>query len=81
MTDEVNMMDTEHFTAVVTGGSRGIGAEICRRMASEGFHVIINYNNSKECAVALKDEIIKAGGHADIYKADVSKSEEAESLM
>ncbi|MCD7775885.1 MAG: SDR family oxidoreductase [Firmicutes bacterium] len=75
------MMDTEHFTAVVTGGSRGIGAEICRRMANEGFHVIINYNNLKESATTLKDEITKTGGCADIYKADVSKSDEAESLI
>ncbi|MCR4795392.1 MULTISPECIES: elongation factor P 5-aminopentanone reductase [Ruminococcus] len=44
-------------TALVTGGSGGIGAAICRRLASEGYFVYINYNSSKEKAENLASEI------------------------
>lgn len=44
-------------TALVTGGSRGIGEAICRRLADEGYFVLINYLNSKEKAKQLAAEI------------------------
>ena len=54
--------------ALVTGGSRGIGEAICRRLADEGYTVAVNYKNSAEKAEALAAEI---GGRA--YRADVSQ--------
>ena len=57
---------------VVTGGSRGIGAQIVKTLANENYKVILNYNNSKEQAEKIQQEIIKA---------DVSKKEEAEKLI
>ena len=50
--------------ALVTGGSRGIGREICRVLAREGWHVAVNYNNSAVAAQTLADEIngIAVGG-------------------
>lgn len=57
--------------ALVTGGSRGIGEAICRRLADEGYIVAVNYKNSAEKAEALAAEI---GGRA--YRADVSQYDE-----
>ncbi len=53
-------------TALITGGSRGIGAAIARRFAGEGFRVIINYNRSEAEAKALAAEIGGAAVRADV---------------
>lgn len=58
--------------ALVTGASRGIGAEIAKTFAKEGATVIINYNGSKEKAQAVADEITSAGGKAEIYQCSVA---------
>ncbi len=54
-------------TALVTGGSRGIGEAVCRRLANEGCFVLINYLNSKEKAEQLAKEI-----HGTAIQFDVS---------
>lgn len=66
---------------VVTGGSRGIGAQIVRDLAKMGHTVILNYNKSEDCAKDVENELQKQGFYVDIFKADVSKKEEAESLI
>jgi len=48
--------------AIVTGASRGIGAAVSRRLATDGFGVIINYTESADAAESLATEIEKAGG-------------------
>ncbi|MFT5537587.1 MAG: 3-oxoacyl-[acyl-carrier protein] reductase [Parasphingorhabdus sp.] len=58
--------------AIVTGSSRGLGAAIARRLASDGFAVIINYAGGANAAAKLVDEIEKAGGRAIASQADVS---------
>lgn len=62
-------------TALITGGSRGIGAAIARRFAKEGFRVIINYNNSEAQAKALAAE---TGGTA--VRADVGSPEQVAAM-
>ena len=59
-------------TALVTGGSRGIGAAIVRRLGGAGAHVAINYSASKEAAGALAADIVAKGGKAFPVQADLS---------
>lgn len=61
---------------LVTGGSRGIGAEICKTLADFGLKVWINYRSKPELADALKDEIKKNGGKAAVVKFDASNEDE-----
>lgn len=56
--------------ALVTGGSRGIGAAIVRRLAAEGADVAFTYVSSDERAKALEDELRKTGVRALAVKAD-----------
>ena len=67
--------------AIVTGASRGIGKEIAKMLANEGIQVIANYNKSEEKALKLKKDLEEQGKLIDIFKADVSKQEECESLV
>lgn len=67
--------------ALVTGGSRGIGAEIARTLAREGARVALNYNASAEAAEALVAELRAAGAEAEAYQADVSDPEQAVRLV
>lgn len=53
-------------TALVTGGSRGIGAACCRVLAKKGFRVAINYHHSKEQALKLAKEIDGIAIEADV---------------
>jgi 3-oxoacyl-[acyl-carrier protein] reductase len=62
--------------ALVTGGSRGIGAAISKKLASSGFHVWVNYLSQEEKARAVVDEIRRAGGSAELLRFDVSREEE-----
>lgn len=66
---------------IVTGGSRGIGAEIVKTLANENYKVILNYNNSKEQAEKIQQELLEQGKEIEIIKADVSKKEEAKKLI
>ncbi|HEY3706298.1 MAG TPA: 3-oxoacyl-ACP reductase family protein [Terracidiphilus sp.] len=59
-------------SALVTGGSRGIGAAIAKRLAQDGADVAITYSASPERAQQLVDEIAKAGGKALAIKADAA---------
>ena len=57
---------------LVTGSSRGIGAEVCRRAATDGWKVCVNYANSADEADQLVAEIRDAGGIAIDHQADVA---------
>ena len=65
-------MNSQAKIAIVTGASRGIGAAIARRLARDGFTVVINYAGRASEAEQLAGEIEKAGGHAITAQADVS---------
>ena len=61
---------------LVTGASRGIGAQIAKTLATYGLKVWINYRSGAEAAEKIKEEIEAAGGKAAVIKADVTSEEE-----
>jgi len=62
--------------AIVTGASRGVGAEIARVYAREGASVIVNYFQSKDKAQTVVDEIVGAGGKAIAAYGDVTNPDD-----
>ncbi|RPK12707.1 Acetoacetyl-CoA reductase [Priestia endophytica] len=67
--------------AVVTGGSKGIGASISKELAKNGVKVVVNYNSNKESAEEIVKQIEAEGGAAVAIGADVSYSEQAKRLI
>ena len=61
--------------ALVTGGSGGIGAAICRRLADDGHHVYVHARNGVDAAEKLVEEIVTAGGSAAALHFDVTDTE------
>ncbi|RVQ75149.1 SDR family oxidoreductase [Enterobacter hormaechei] len=74
------MMTTSRI-ALVTGASRGIGANITRRLARDGFAVAVNYSSSPAPAEALVAELTQSGGTAIAIKADVSKVDQVQAMF
>ena len=67
--------------AIVTGASRGIGRATAIALAATGVKVVVNYAQSSGAAEEVVQEIEKNGGNAIAIKADVSKTEEVDSLI
>jgi 3-oxoacyl-[acyl-carrier protein] reductase len=67
--------------AVVTGSTRGIGAAIAKRLATDGFALVINYANQISDAERVVAEIQDAGGRALAIMADVSNPEDVNALF
>jgi 3-oxoacyl-[acyl-carrier protein] reductase len=68
-------------SALVTGGSRGIGRAIAIKLASEGAAVAINYAGNAKAAEEVKSIIEAAGGKAMIVQADVSNGESVDAMI
>lgn len=68
-------------TALVTGGSRGIGAAIVRRLASEGVAVAFTYATSSVAADVLVASVIAAGGNAIAIRADSAEPTQVQAAV
>ena len=68
-------------TVLITGSSRGIGAEIARHFAENGYNVVINYFQSKDKAMALLEEITQKGANAIAVYADIRKEQDVQNLF
>lgn len=75
------MLDIKGKVALVTGGSRGIGKEVAKKLASFGANLIINYTSREEAALETKKEIEDFGVKCMVVKCDVSKSEEVNLMV
>jgi 3-oxoacyl-[acyl-carrier protein] reductase len=75
------MSKLEGKVAVVTGGSKGIGAAIAKSLAAEGASVVVNYASSKSGARTVVDAITEAGGKAVAVGGDVSNAAEAKGII
>lgn len=71
----------EGKTAIITGGSRGIGKGIVEVFAKHGANVAFTYSSSAEAANKLADEISKTGVKAKAYQSDAASFTEAQTLV
>ena len=66
------MTQQPHRTAIVTGGSKGIGAAISKQLAADGIAVVVNYRSGQGEAEGIVQAITAAGGQALAVKADIA---------
>ncbi|MDV6260256.1 SDR family oxidoreductase [Rhodococcoides yunnanense] len=80
--DGVGMtVDTVERIALVTGASRGIGAEVALQLASAGYLVVVNYREKRARAEKVVSEIESAGGKALALQADLADAESVEAMV
>lgn len=74
----MNLLDK---TAIVTGGSRGIGKAIALKLAEKGANIVVNYTSNSSKAEEVVNEIKKMGKEAMAVKADVSNPDDVKNLI
>lgn len=68
--------------ALVTGGSRGIGSAICKKLAVDSdYHILINYQSNKTAALQTLEEVKNLGATGEIIEFDVSNFSEVKSAL
>ena len=67
--------------ALVTGASRGVGAEVARQLAHSGIDVVINYRSKAARAQAVADAVAACGQRAFLAPADITRAADIEAMM
>lgn len=75
------MPDVPARIILITGASRGIGAEVAQQLASPDTHVIVNYREKARRAETIAQAIRSAGGHASTLAADISDEAATAAMM
>src|ERR1700756_2212873 len=78
---ELTMAGTQTKSAIVTGASGGIGGSIAKRLAEDGFSVVVNYAGTPAPAQAVVADIKAAGGQGIAVQADVAIAADVERLF
>ncbi|MFC1704501.1 3-oxoacyl-ACP reductase family protein [Candidatus Omnitrophota bacterium] len=74
-------MTVQGKIAIVTGASKGIGRSICKELAKEGAHVVVNYNSDRQGAEQTAQEVKKLNRKALVVQADVSNLEAVKAMI
>ena len=75
------MLELQDKIALVTGGSRGIGAAVCLALAKAGVDVAVNYRARRDGAERICSEIQVVGRHAIAVQADASRSSAVKEML
>src|SRR5690606_2127470 len=77
----IRMTGTKKY-ALVTGGSRGIGRAICKKLAEDtDYNLLINYQSNEQAALDTLSEIQAAGGQGEIIQFDVSNHQQVKTAL
>jgi 3-oxoacyl-[acyl-carrier protein] reductase len=80
MTTEARSAPLSGKVALVTGGSRGIGAAAAKRLAQLGAAVVINYNQNRQAAAKVLENVEAEGGRGMIFQADVTRRSQVDAM-
>lgn len=81
LTGEATNEENPMRVALITGGSRGIGATISRKLADIGMIVAVNYNRSEKAAETVVKDVQKSGGTAKSFAADLNDTNATKTMV